>query len=356
MRSGSSLRIMSRLVWHAHDLEAVGVRELTGFGGRGAGHAGELLVELEVVLQGDGREGLVLLLDPHPFLRLDRLVQTFTPTAAVEDAAGELVDDLDLAVRDDEVHVTLEQLLGPQRGLQLVDEVLVDVLVEVGDVQRLLDPVDAFLGRHHGALRLVDLVVAVALEALHDPGELEVELLRVIRPTGDDERRPCFVDEDRVDLVHDRVEVATRRLLLDRARHVVAQVVEAELVVRAVRDVRVVRLALQLGVVDLGEHDADGEAEELVDLAHPRRVALGEVVVRGDEVHALARERVEVRRKRGDQRLALAGLHLGDPTEVQRRATHDLDVEVPLAEHAPGRLAHRGKRFGEQLVEVFVSA
>ena len=81
-------------------------------------------------------------------------------------------------------------------------------------------------------------------------------------------------------------------------------------------------------------------------------VALGQVVVRGDEVHTLARERVEVGRQRRDERLALTGLHLGDPTEVQRGAAHDLDVEVPLAEHAPGGLAHRGERLGQQLVEV----
>ena len=30
---------------------------------------GELVVHAEVVLEGDGREGLVLLLDPHAFLR-----------------------------------------------------------------------------------------------------------------------------------------------------------------------------------------------------------------------------------------------------------------------------------------------
>ena len=58
----------------------------------------ELLVHAEVVLERDRREGLVLLLDPHALLGLDRLVQTLAPAAAFEDAAGELVDDLHLAV------------------------------------------------------------------------------------------------------------------------------------------------------------------------------------------------------------------------------------------------------------------
>ena len=80
-----------------HDLEVVGVRELPRLGGGRAGHAAELLVEAEVVLERDGREGLVLLFDLHVLLGLDGLVQTLAPAPALEDAAGELVDDLHLA-------------------------------------------------------------------------------------------------------------------------------------------------------------------------------------------------------------------------------------------------------------------
>ena len=337
-----------------HDLEPVGVGELAGLGGGGAGHAAELVVHAEVVLEGDRREGLVLLLDLHPLLRLDRLVESFGPAPALEDAAGELVDDLHLAALHDVVDVLLEQLLGAQRGLQLVHEVLVDVLVEVVDAERLLDRGDADLGGHDGALRLVDLVVVVALEVLHDGGELDVELLRVVGPARDDQRRAGFVDEDRVDLVDDGEGVAALHLVVARHGHVVAQVVEAELVVGAVGDAGGVGAALGLEVVDLGDDDADLEPEEAVDLAHPLGVAPGQVVVDGDEVDAAAGERVEVRGQRGDEGLALTGLHLRDPAEVQRGTAHDLDVEVALAERAHPRLADRGERLGEEVVEVLL--
>ena len=88
-----------------------------------------------------------------------------------------------------------------------------------------------------------------------------------------------------------------------------------------------------------------------MELAHPVGVERGEIVVHGDEVHAPAGERVEVRRQRGDERLALAGLHLGDPAEVQRRAAHELDVEVTLAEHPAGPLAHGREGRREQVVQ-----
>ena len=94
-----------------------------------------------------------------------------------------------------------------------------------------------------------------------------------------------------------------------------------------------------------------GQAEEAVDLAHPFGVALGEVVVDGHDVHAAAGQRVEVDGERRDQRLAFAGLHLGDLALVQDHAADELHVEVALAERALGRLAHGGEGGHEDVVE-----
>ena len=84
---------------------------------------------------------------------------------------------------------------------------------------------------------------------------------------------------------------------------------------------------------------------------HPLGMETREVVVHRDEVHALAGERVEVARQRRDERLALAGLHLGDPPEVHRGAAHDLDVEVALAERALAGLADDRERLRQHLGE-----
>ena len=132
--------------------------------------------------------------------------------------------------------------------------------------------------------------------------------------------------------------------------HVVAQVVEAELVVGAVRDVRRVRRLLGR-VVHLRQVDADREPEEAVDPPHPVRVALREVVVDRDEVDARAGERIEIDRQRRDERLALAGAHFGDLAVVQRHAADQLHVEVAHLQHALAGLAHDGERLGQQRVE-----
>ena len=132
--------------------------------------------------------------------------------------------------------------------------------------------------------------------------------------------------------------------------HVVAQVVEAELGVGAVDDVAgVFALPRRVVVALLDRGDAD--PERVVDRRHPFGVAAGEVVVDGDEVDAVAGERVEEDGEGRGQRLALARLHLGDRAVVQDHAADQLDVEVALADRAPRRLAGQRERLGQQVVE-----
>src|SRR6202044_2419985 len=92
-------------------------------------------------------------------------------------------------------------------------------------------------------------------------------------------------------------------------------------------------------------------AEETIDLPHPFGVAPGEIVVDGDDMDALAGQRIEIDRKGGNQRLAFAGLHLGNVAFVQHHAADQLNVEMALAERALGRLAHGGESRNQNVVE-----
>ena len=138
--------------------------------------------------------------------------------------------------------------------------------------------------------------------------------------------------------------------IVEAEREVVAQVVEAEFVVGAVGDVAAIGGAL-FGRVLLVPDDADGEPEEAIDRTHPVRVALGEVFVDGDDVHAFARERVQVGGERRHQRLAFAGAHLGDAAIVEREAADELHVEVAHLHRAARRFADHGKTFGREVGE-----
>ena len=372
--SGSSIRLSVAVGRDDHDVELVDLGELFGLGVGGAGHAGELAVLAEVVLEGDGRERLVLALDLDLLLGFDCLVEPVAPAPARHQAARELVDDDDPAVLDHVLDVEVEQRVRPQRLVHVVEQRHVDRIVEAARVrlqamrQHLLGLGHAALGERHRLVLLVldevaglferfailGLDVALGDGAGHqlrdDPIDLVIEVGRFLRRAGNDQRRPRFVDQDAVDFVDDGEVMAALHVVREVELHVVAEVVEAELVVGAVGDVAGVG-DLALLVVQIVLDDADRHAEEAVDAAHPLGVAPGEVVVDRDDVDALALEGVEVRRQRRHQRLAFSGLHLGDPAAMQHDAADELDVEMAHVEHAPAGFANDREGLGQQVLE-----
>ena len=262
-----------------------------------------------------------------------------------------LVDDEDLAVAHDVVLVPVEELLGLDGVVEEADQGGVLRLVEVVDAEVVLDPLDAGGQDAHGALLLVDLVVLALAQALGDRGELLVPLVDVPGGgSGDDERGAGLIDEDGVDLVDDDEGVPALDQVIGALGHVVAQVVEAELVVGAVGDVAGVLLAALDG--GLAHKDAaGGQSQETVDAPHEVGLVLGEVVVDGDDVYPLAGQGPQVGGHRGHEGLALTGLHLGDVAAVEGGTAHDLDVVGTHAQHPVGCLHDRGEGLGQETVE-----
>ena len=341
-------------------VQLVDLVELSSLGERRAGHAGQLLEHAEVVLERDRREGLGLLLRLEALLDLDRLVQAVRPAPAVHLPAGEVIDDDDLHalgpaalvldLLDHVLLVVLVDLVGADRVLEVVRPVLEARGVEAVDLEQLLGADDTLL-REGGALLLfLDLVVHVALELTHDRIGLVVLAHVLLGRAGDDQRGPGLVDQHGVDLVDDREVEVRLDLLLLAGLHVVPQVVEAQLVVRAVDDVASVdRLAIP------GVHRrldrADGQAHVLEHRTHPVGVPLGEVVVDSDQVALAPGQGVEDQGQGRDQGLALAGHHLGDLALVQDVAAHELHVVRPQAEGPLRGHAHHGEDLGQGTLE-----
>ena len=83
-----------------HDVELVNVVKLVRFGFRRAGHAGQLVIKPEIILNRDRGERLRLAIDLHAFLRFDRLMQSVAPAPARHFASGVFVDDDDFVFLD----------------------------------------------------------------------------------------------------------------------------------------------------------------------------------------------------------------------------------------------------------------
>ena len=73
-------------------------------------------------------------------------------------------------------------------------------------------------------------------------------------------------------------------------------------------------------------------------------------------MRALARQRRQIQRQRGGERLAFARLHLDDRAVEHGDAAEDLHVEVPHVERAPARLADQGKGLRQHPLERLVAA
>ena len=275
--------------------------------------------------------------------------------------------------------------MRPEGLVDVVQDVDVDRVVEVRDREELLAPGDPALRQRDRLGLLVDDVVALPdlLDLVelafgdgrcprqpgNDPVDLVVEVRGLLGRPRDDERRPRLVDQNRVHLVHDRVVELPLHDLVEGEAHVVAKIVEAELVVGAVRDVGEVRFPARAraqvgqpgvaggvgGVIQergLVLDHRDGESEEVIERAHPHRVASREVVVDRHDVDAAARQPVEHGRERGDQGLPLAGRHLGDLALVQDHAPHELHVEVAHGQPPPTRFPHQGEGLDEERLDL----
>ena len=228
--SGWSTRCQGLVGGDLHDVQLIDGAELLLLGHGGARHAGELVVQAEVVLEGDGGQGLGLPGHGDVLLGLDGLVQALVVPPAVHEAAGELVHDDDLAVLDHVVDVPLHQAPGPDGLVDVVGEGGVLRVGQVLHVEGLLGLGDAPGGEGDGAGLLVHDVVGVdvrvllllgvhlghplALQAGDEVVHQGVQLGGLLPLAGDDQGGAGLVDEDGVHLVHDGEGVAPLHQLL----------------------------------------------------------------------------------------------------------------------------------------------
>ncbi len=123
-------------------------------------------------------------------------------------------------------------------------------------------------------------------------------------------------------------------------RHIVTEIVEAELVVRSESDVAGVCAAAGVGIRLVLVDAVDAESVEHIERTHPFGVTLGEVVIHGDHMHALARKRVQEHGQRRDESLSLTRGHLGNLSLMKDDAADELHI---VMDHVPGDSVASGR-------------
>ena len=243
---------------------------------------------------------------------------------------------------------------------------------QIFNMEELLDFFDAFFRQVYHFILFIDHKVAGLLDVLAHNGvhlgkfaggfaplQLSgqnvadlVQLGGLSALSGNNQGRPGFVDQHRVHLIDDGVVQIPQHHLLFVDRHVVPQVVKSQFVVGHIGNVAVICLFALLGIHGV-QHHAYGQTQEFMDLSHPLRVTLGQIVVDRNDVHAFAGQGVQIRRRRGNQRLSFTGLHLGDTSLMQHDAADQLYGIMLHIQRSSGRFPHRGKRLRQNVVQGF---
>ena len=145
--------------------------------------------------------------------------------------------------------------------------------------------------------------------------------------------------------------------LLGTRDHVVAQIVKTKFRVCAVGYISFV-CRLFVGKLHAVLQKAYVHAKEMIEAAHLLAVALCQVVVYRNDVHAFSRNSVQVSCKCRDKGLTFTRFHLGNGPMMERNTTYNLHVKMTHAQNTPRRFAHSRKHLRQHIVEtlaVFVT-
>ena len=353
-----------------HHVHSVDITEFLLFRQGCTRHAGLFLEFIEKVLESDGGERPALPLHLNMFFRLNRLMQAIRISASRHDTAREFIHDQDLIVLHHIVLITEHQIIGPQGQNNIMLNLQVLRIRQVFNLEKALHLGHALSGQvDHLILLVHDKVAGLFLLHAHDRIQLGqvfhiraplhllgqdiaglIELRGFSALPGDDQRGSRFIDQHRVHLVDDGVMQITQNQLLLVDDHIVSQVVKAQFIIRHISDILGIFRTPFLGFHAV-EHAAHFQPQELMYRPHPGSVTAGQVIIDGNNMHTLAFQRVQVCRKRGNQRLTFTCLHLGNTSLMQNNTAHQLYAEGFHVQHPSGRLTDYSIGLRKQIIQ-----
>ena len=250
--------------YHIH---AVNVTELLFLRERRTCHARFFLKFIKEILEGNVGERLALPLHLHMLLRLNRLMQTVGITPPRHDTPCKLIHDHNLIVGHHVILIAEHQVMRPQSQYDIMLDFQIFRIRQVLDLEEALHLGNALCSQvHHLVLLVHDEVSGLLPLHAHDgihlgklfhvlaAGKLfRQNVARLVKfrgfaaLPGYNQRGSRLVDQHRVHLVDDGVmEISEHKLFLVD-HHIVAQIIETQLVVGHIGNVAVVCLPALLG-------------------------------------------------------------------------------------------------------------
>ena len=193
------------------------------------------------------------------------------------------------------------------------------VAVQTTDTQRALNLRGALIGQKHIAVIIINGEVALLPQPpdyLRDfPTRGTAWLI-----TGQNKRNQRLIHQHRIRLVHNRHIRAVLHCILAVSDQLVPQHVKTNLIHRAIHNVSGIGFTTLARIQLLGD-TRHRQPKKLHQRAHPLRVALRQIVIHRDRMHAFTHQAKPSGRHRAHQRLALTSGHVNHIAlkQTQRR-------------------------------------
>jgi len=153
--------------------------------------------------------------------------------------------------------------------------------------------------------------------------------------TGNNQRRTCIVNQDRVDLIDNGIIMLTLYQVFGAYCHIVTQIIEAEFVIGTKCNVCHISTAAGFRVGLMLVNAIHAQTMEHIKRPHPFRVTLSQVIIYGYDMHTVSGQRIEEYRKRSHQSLTFTCCHFGNLALMQYHTTEKLYI---IMHHIPGNL------------------
>ena len=335
-----------------HYVHVVDITEFIFFGLGCTGHTCQLVIHSEVILQGNGSQGLGFGTYEYAFLGFDGLVEAVAVTASVHETSGKFVNNDDFAVFHDVIHVALHSVSCLQCFLDVMVDFHVFRITQVIDREVSFRLVNTFFRQCHTFVFFFNGEVFFITQALYETVCNLIQVCRLVPSAGNNQRRSGFVDQNGVHFVDDgEVQLSLQQFFLI-GNHIISQVVETEFVIRTVSNVCFIGSLTRIACHFMN-HAANGKTQIGVDFAHPFCVSFCQIVVYGDNMYTLAFQRIQVGRQSCNQSLTFPGLHFCDTSLMQGDTADNLYFEVLHAYTSPCRFTADCVSFHQQVVQCF---
>ena len=177
-----------------------------------------------------------------------------------------------------------------------------------------------------------------------------IELRGLSALSGNNQRRPGFVDKNRVHFVNNGIMQISEHQLFFVNDHVVPQVIKPQFIIRHIRNVTAISLPPLFRLHGIQYH-ADSETQKLMYLPHPLGITFCQIVVDRYNMHTPSTQCIQIGGQCGYKGFSFACLHFCNTTLVQDNTTDQLYPEMLHIQNAPCRFAYYRIGFRKQIVQ-----